>query len=346
MKLKITLIAFLLISIYGFGQNQEYLKLMESATKKIKVKSYDLAITDLGQCIKLNQAELDKLLASKKTLPQEKKYVLDPYEKRAICFFMKGTTANAKEDLDVIAKFDTSNTEYKAIKALDIAKSTQKQRGCALLKTEAKRGSEIAKQGFEDCFCWSEGVNLHKEGITANNLKKYDEAIQKLNIAKQILPDSGFVYAEIAKTLMGLGKSQEAINELNLAAGMKGNSYKTFLLRGEALFKLDSLNAAMSDLNQCLDLKPNLYEAHLLRAEICEKAEKWNAAIFDLEKCIKLKPENGLLYYKIALIRHNQLGDLLGACDYYKMALAREIEEAREMCNNCDSPKYMKKNQK
>ena len=345
MKCKFYLLLFALTASIAQAQTNDFKKNLDNGNAKIKVKAYDLAISDFGAAIKINQAEIDKLLATKKTLPAEKLYMIEPYLKRAICYFLTGSSSNAKSDLEIVATFDTSNTESKAIKANDLAKS-QKQKGCAQLRTEVSRGSLIAKQAFEDCFCWSEGVNLHKEATTANNLKKYDDAIQKLSIAKQILPDSGFVYAEMAKSLMGKGDHQSALNELNLAAGMKGNNYKTFLMRGEALFKLDSLNMAMSDLNKCMDMKPNFYEGHLLRADICEKAEKWNAAIFDLEKCIKLKPDNGMLYYRIALIRHNHLEDLFGACEYYKMALAREVEEAREMCTNCDSPKYMKKNQK
>ena len=346
MKKYFTLLSTLFFISAAFSQSNDFVKLMESGNQRMKARSLDLAISDFSQLIKQNQVEVDKLISSKKALPADKSYLLEPYLKRALCLFYQGNTGNAKKDLELVSIFDSENPEVKAIKLIEVAKSAEKQKGCALLRAEVSRGSAIAKQSFEDCFCWSEGVNLHKEGVTANNLKRFDEAIEKLNLAKQILPDSGFVYAEMAKALMGKGDSEGALKELNKAAGMKGNNYKTFFLRGEALLKLDSLDMAMNDLNQCMDLKPNFYEGHLLRAEICEKAEKWNAAIFDLEKCIKLKPENGQLYYKIALIRHNHLSDLLGACDYYKMALAREVEEAREMCTNCDSPKYMKKNQK
>jgi tetratricopeptide (TPR) repeat protein len=108
--------------------------------------------------------------------------------------------------------------------------------------------------------------------------------------------------------------------------------------------KADKLDSAFDDLNICLDLKKDYYDGYLLRAEVDEKQEKWNNAIFDYKQLIAMRPDYGMNYYKIALIKYNNLNDLLGACDMYKAAADRGIEEAKEMAANCANPKYMKKN--
>ena len=69
----------------------------------------------------------------------------------------------------------------------------------------------------------------------------------------------------------------------------------------------------------------------MLRAELDEKQEKWNNAIFDYKQLINMRPEYGMNYYKIALIKHNNLNDLLGACEMFKAAADRGVEDAKEM---------------
>jgi len=98
----------------------------------------------------------------------------------------------------------------------------------------------------------------------------------------------------------------------------------------------------MTDMNTCLKLNSTLYEGYLMRADIAEQSEQWADVIFNLKNCIKKKPDDGKLYYRVAVIMHEKQDDLHEACDYYRSASTKGVEEAKEMATNCDNLKYMK----
>jgi tetratricopeptide (TPR) repeat protein len=223
-------------------------------------------------------------------------------------------------------------------------KAGDKKFGCSSAREQMNKGSEIASKVFEDCFCWSEGITLYKEGMTQANLKRYDSALVKLNKALVILPDSGSIYAERAKVYLAKNETEKAFADIKTAIDKKTTNYKVYYLRAQINLKMDSLDDAFEDLNKCLDLKKDYEDGYKLRAEVDEKQEKWNNAIFDYNQLIKMRPDFGMNYYKIALIKHNNLNDLLGACDMFTAAANRGVEEAKEMAANCANPKYMKKN--
>ena len=249
-----------------------------------------------------------------------------------------------KADAEKVLVLDPKNADGLALMAYTKHKAGDKKGGCSIAREQINRGSEIAKKVFEDCFCWSEGITLYKEGMTQANLKRYDSALVKLNKALVILPDSGSIYAERAKVYLEKNEPEKALADLFMAISKKTSNYKVYYLRAQVYIKADKLDSAFDDLNICLDLKKDYYDGYLLRAEVDEKQEKWNNAIFDYKQLIAMRPDYGMNYYKIALIKYNNLNDLLGACDMYKAAADRGIEEAKEMAANCANPKYMKKN--
>jgi len=270
--------------------------------------------------------------------------MVDVYTRRATCYYNTGNYTAMKTDADKILAIDTANADARAFLAYLNHKAGNKKAGCTSAKIQVTKGSEVAKKVFEDCFCWSEGMTLYKEGTTQSNLKRYDVALVKLNEALAILPDSGSIYAERAKIYFEKNEPAKAIADINTAIAKKTSNYKVYYLRAQVYMKADKLDSAFEDLNQCLNLKKDYYDGYLLRAEIDEKQEKWNNAIFDYNQLIRMRPDFGMNYYKIALVKHNELNDLLGACDMYTAAANRGVEEAKEMAANCANPKYMKKN--
>ena len=204
----------------------------------------------------------------------------------------------------------------------------------------------MAKQVFEECFCWSEGVNLAKESASKNALKKYDEAFELIEKAIKILPDSGSFYAEKGKALMGKNEHEKALKELKHAAQLNKSNYKVYYYLGMAYNNLSKSDSAFESLTTAVNLSRNNFDVIYLRAEVAEKMEQWNAAVFDLQQCIKIRPGDGKLYFKVAEIKHYKQEDLLGSCEFYNSAFGRGLEEAKEMADNCNNPKYMKKNLK
>ncbi|MFL5751849.1 MAG: tetratricopeptide repeat protein [Bacteroidia bacterium] len=329
------------ISLTSFAQG-DFKKHMDSGNQKYKIKSYNLAIPDYDNAIKLVSVDIDKMIAAKTQISEDKKYMLEPYVKRASCFYFAGNASLMKGDLEKVAALDSTNPDAKALRAYDKFKSGDKVKGCMGMQTQARKGSAIAKQVFDECFCWSEGVNMAKEATSKNNLRKYDEALPLAETALEILPDSGYIYAEKGKALIGLKKNEEAVKALRIGASLNKSNYKIYYQLGIAYNNLEKTDSAYIFLNTAATLSRNMYEIIFMRAEIAERLEQWNAAVFDLQNCIKQKPDNGDLYYRIALIKHNHQDDLLGACEYYNGASARGNEEAKEMATNCNNQKYMK----
>ncbi|HXU25675.1 MAG TPA: tetratricopeptide repeat protein [Bacteroidia bacterium] len=318
------------------ANNKDY----EDGNTKFKGKSYALAIQAYDKAIALVDAD-----AKKSNLNYDiKKCMVDVYTRRATCYYYTGNYTAMKADADKILSVDTANADVRALLGYPKYKAGNKKEACATIRTQIIKGSEIGKKVFEDCFCWTEGMILYKDGLTQSNLKRYDAALVKLNEALTILPDSGAIYAERAKVYLETNQPEKAMADIDMAIAKKTRNYKVYYLRAQANIKVDKLDSAFEDLNTCLNLKKDYYDAYLLRAEVAEKQEKWNNAVFDYNLLIKMRPDFGMNYYKLALVKHNGLNDLLGACDMYTAAANRGVEEAKEMATNCATPKYMRKN--
>ena len=318
------------------ANNKDY----EDGNIKFKGKSYGLAIQAYDKAIAVIEAD-----AKKPDLNYDiKKCMVDVYTRRATCYYNTGNYTAMKADADKVLALDTANTDARALLAYPKYKAGNKKEACTIIRTQIIKGSEIGKKVFEDCFCWTEGMILYKDGLTQSNLKRYDAALVKLNEALTILPDSGAIYAERAKVYLEKNEPEKAMADIDMAIAKKTRNYKVYYLRAQANIKADKLDSAFEDLNKCLELKKDYYDGYLLRAEVDEKQEKWNNAIFDYNQLIKMRPDFGMNYYKVALVKHNGMDDLLGACDMFTAAANRGVEEAKEMAANCANPRYMKKN--
>ncbi len=332
-----------LFTVNCFAQSPALVKLMESANAKFKIKSYKLALTDYEAAIKLVQPDVDKLTATKSQITSANAYLLEPYVKKANCDFYLSNTPALQKDYETIIKLDSANAEAKAIKGYLTHKDGKKAEGCAAMKANSAN-SLIAKKGFEDCFCWSEGVNEAKAAKSANMLKKFDEALTHINNAIAIMPDSAYVYAERANTFNGKGNTKAAISDLTKAITMKPNNYKFWHQRGMIFFNLNKHDSAFADLSKCIELNQTIFDAYYTRAIVCEKLQQWNSAIYDYKHAVTLNQEKkGELYFALATIYKEQLENIPEACTYYTASFQAGYEEAAEMSKMCADPKFKKK---
>lgn len=343
--MKNTLLGILFVVVFTLkSQTPDFKKNYEDGNLKYKTKSFSLAILSYDKAIAIIQSEADKALKSKTPLGDDKRYISDIYARRATCYYHTGNHIAMKTDIDRVLILEPQNADALGLSAYIRHKAGDKKGSCIAMRAQINKGSEVSRKVFDDCFCWSEGVALYKEGVSLATLKKYDTALVKLNKAIAMLPDSGSFYAERAKIYLEKDESGKSLADLYTAIEKKTNSYKVYYLRAKVYVKSEKLDSAFEDLNTCLELKKDFYEGYLLRAEVDEKQEKWNNAIYDYNKLTKIRPEDGMNFYKLAIIKHNHLNDLLGACDMYTAAANRGVEEAKAMAANCADPKYMKKN--
>ena len=323
------------------AQSPEFKKNFEDGNIKFKSKSYSLAIPSFDNAIKAIEDDATAAVALKKVNTPQTKLMAEAYAKRGACYFITGNGFAMKSDADMALSLDTGNADAKALLAYNIHKS-DKKRGCKDIRKAIIGGSEIGEKVFEECFCWSEGFNLAKEAESKANIQKWDEAIKFANEAIEIIPDSGAPYASRAKAWMGKNEPEKALLDMNMAISKHATNHKVYFTRAQVFLKAGKADSAFLDLNKCIELKPDNYDAILLRAEVNEELQQWNAAVYDYGLLIKMRPDFGMNYYKCALVKHNKQEDLLSACDYYKAAAARGVEEAKEMATNCGTPKYMR----
>ncbi len=341
---RILLVAALFTGLTASAQTPAFKKSFEDANAKYKAKSYSLAIPSYDKAIKEIEDDANAALELKKASTPEMKTWAEAYSKRSMCNYFTGSTYAMNSDADMALKLDTGNADAKAVKAYNLYKGggSDKKKACKQIRRAILQGSEGGEKIFEECFCWSEGFNLAKDADSKASLQKYDEAIKMASEAIEIIPDSGNAYAARARGYLGKGEADKALADMNLAIAKKASSYKVYFTRAQVYLKAGKADSAFLDLNKCIELKKDNYDAILLRAEVNEELQQWNAAVFDYNMLIKMRPDFGRNYYKMALVKHLKQDDLLGACDYYKAAAARGVEEAVEMSTNCGTPKYMK----
>jgi tetratricopeptide (TPR) repeat protein len=324
------------------AQTPEFKKAMDNGNAKYKIKSYNLAIMDYDAAIKIIGPEVDKLVAAKTPLTPEQKYMIQPYELRATCYYYAGNPAKMKMDVDKVLMLDSSNANAKALAAYDTYKAGKKVEGCIGLQAQVKNGSDIAPVVYKNCYCAAEGATLAKDASGLNIAKKYDEALAKANLAIQIVPDSGYANAEKATALMGKEDNAEALKSFNIAIAQSQKSYKAYYNRAQLFMKAGKADSAQMDMNMCMKLNPTFYDGYYFRSQICEELQQWASAIFDLKQCIRLHSQDGKLDYHVAELYHLKVDDLYEACPYYKSSADKGYEPAKEMAANCGNQRWMK----
>jgi len=322
------------------AQSPEAKKNFESGNAKMLASDYNGAIPYLDKSVELVENEAKSALKAK----TQNKALSEIYSKRAICYYYTQSLSALRSDAETALPLDSTNGDAKSVMGAGMYKTGEKRTACAAIRKGILMGSTAGNKMFDDCFCWSEGVNLAKEGENEVYGKRYDAALKLLDQAIAIIPDSGYVYASRAKVYMEKNMPEKALADMNTAVYKKASTHKVYFLRAQIFMKAGKADSAFLDLNKCIELKKDYYDAILLRAEASEELGQWNAAVYDYGLLIKLRPDYGMNYYKCALVKHNKQEDLLSACDYYKAAAARGVEEAKEMATNCATPKYMKKN--
>jgi tetratricopeptide (TPR) repeat protein len=324
------------------AQTPDFKKAMDNGNAKYKIKSYNLAIMDYDAAIKIIGPEVDKLVAAKTPLAPEQKYMVQPYELRATCYYHAGNPAKMKMDADRVLLLDSSNANAKALLAYDLYKAGKKADGCAGIVAQIKKESDIAPVIYKNCYCAAEGATLSKEASGLNIAKKYDEALAKAEQALLIVPDSGYAHAEKGAALLGKGNSEEALKSLSIAIAQSQKSYKAYYNRAQIYMKLGKADSAQMDMNMCMKLNPGFYDGYYFRSQICEELQQWSSAIFDLKQCMKLHSADGKLDFHVAELYHQKQDDLYEACPYYKSSADKGYEPAKEMAANCGNPRYMK----
>ncbi len=335
---------FLLFPFLFVAQTPSFKQLMDNGDRKYAVKSYKEAYKEYDAALKLIASELDLMSQNKQQIGKDHADWLKCLVYRARCAYYTSNIAQATADADKILSVDSLNADAKAVKSYVKYKGGDKMNACRELKTEHKKGNELSGKIYEDCFCWSEGITQFREANSAFSLAKNAEALNYVDNAIDILPDSISYQVKKGEIALKMENYNLAHTVFSTAINKDPTNFKGWYLRGITNLKMEKNDSAFNDISECIKLNSFSYEAYYKRAEICIELEQYQSAIYDYNQCLRIKPNEGELYFKIAIIKRDNILDELGACEAFKKAAALGYEEANEFVLDCNTPKKKKKN--
>jgi Flp pilus assembly protein TadD len=162
--------------------------------------------------------------------------------------------------------------------------------------------------------------------------KRYEDAVQSCDAARELAPDQPLPLAVRARALVMLGRYEQAERSFDQYLQEGGEAVSDiFIGRGLARMKLGKYPEAAEDYTRALERTPdaNLYQhrgwAHFF-------ADAWKLALRDFSKAIQMNPEVGDPYTGRGLARV-MLGDYRGAVADAEAALQREPRTPEMMHN-------------
>lgn len=201
--------------------------------------------------------------------------------------------------------------------------------GAALTYSDTMK---VAKDAYQNYFCWESAQEYYKKGMTEVSIKEYPEALRDMRIACMMSSDSGNYYGYLGMAYQGVGKADSAVAAFAKAIKLNPNSYSAYYYRGLVEEDKQQYQEAFDDLSKAIKISPKSAEAYIHRANVCENLDKEAAAQYDYQQIIVFKPDYGQAYYKIALYRQ-KLGQ--DACDYFKKAADLGVDDAQSYVDDC-----------
>jgi tetratricopeptide (TPR) repeat protein len=339
--MKITWIFFL--PVLFFGQVNDFGKLISAADSRFSIKNYKEAFTEYDKAYKLISSDLERNLKSKNganNVKPEWKHCLSRHAQSA---YLIADYAQAKRDAEKLFQIDSADASAKTIFGFSTFKEGDKLAGCKSIAEKISAIFPFATRVYDDCFCWTEGISQYREAISALNLAREKEALDFINNAILLVPDSINYQLFKGEICLKMENYPLALTQFNNAVMRDSSNFKAWYLRGSANLKAGNAEQAFKDLSYCIELNPYSVSALRQRGETCEQLQQFQSAIYDYQQCMKLDKTNGEFYYRIGLIRLNELNDNDGACSAFSKAAELGFEEASPFVEECKNPKKKKK---
>lgn len=306
------------------------------------INAYNLEITKIDaearRITKLKQdyekmSEFDKMSSNqdeiKKTYPDWAKL----YYGRAMGNIGLAKKADAKPDLDMAIGLDDKLADAYYQRALIIKSKETMDAACQDISRAVSLGSEKAKIAYDDNFCWNTAAQHYKEGASKVTLRKYDEAVNELNLAIAICPDSGSYYSKRGQAYQGLGKKTLALEDFSKAIEISPKNPDAYYQMGLYYFNLDEFEKAFEYFSKSINIAPT-YEMYMYRAQCCERTNKMTSAIYDYTQAISMRVSDPEAYYRRGLIERD-MKDMSKACKDFTKASQLGNTDATEYLKEC-----------
>jgi tetratricopeptide (TPR) repeat protein len=328
------------------------------AIGKIKQSTgnYDGAIADFTEAIKRNEAEVSQYLV--KLNNYDKISPFDRAEKGietpavdinfAIPYYLRGIAySNTKKNDDALNDFNTTikinpqlgSAYYERGKILWSV--GRKDEGCMDLSMAGSLKDSIAQQLFGENFCWQQALNAYKDASSKLRLNEFQEALDIIQKAVKLCPDSANYLGVRGRAYLGIGKYDLAMQDFDKAVSMNNNSIDAYFGRGMAYYSKNKFQEAFDDLAKAIALDNKFSDAYLYRAYVCEGMEKNQSALYDYQEVQHLCPSDGLAFFRSGMLR-NIMNDPK-ACADFKKAASLGNADAQEYADKCNTTAKKKK---
>jgi arylsulfatase A-like enzyme/Tfp pilus assembly protein PilF len=245
----------------------------------------------------------------------------DPGQDRNILEKNKLTAVRIAAELDTFAKRAGANAPEAARASLD-AQSVEKLRAMGYMassKTDAGFGGvdpkahiQVANDLHEANLRIEEGKELtavpllehvvaadpqipHAQyflGVAYKEMREYDKAIQHLDKAIQLVPDSMMGHYEIALALYQKGDLKLSATHLEIVVEHSPDWTDARFSLAAIYARTDRIPEALANLDTTLQLDPDHYRANLLRGRILSLEGDAAGALPNLEKAARVEPKS------------------------------------------------------
>jgi tetratricopeptide (TPR) repeat protein len=349
-QLLLSVCGMLLFSSLTFSQADVNI---DNGLVKRKSGNHNGAIYDFGLSIKEHSTETQKYLTAleeynkvpdfekaEKGLeaPQVDAKLANAYLLRGQSYSNMGKNDDAMNDFNTAVKIDSKMGAAYYERGRILWTTGKKDEGCIELGIAASLKDSLAKEAFDEKFCWKEAVANSSEAASKLRLNDYQGALDKIGPAIRLCPDSARYLGIRGRALFGLGKTDLAMKDFDKAIAMNQNSLDAYLGRGMAHYLKNKHSEACADLSKVIDMDNKQVDAYLYRAYACEGMDKNTSALFDYQQVQRLKPGDAMPFMKSASLR-GAMNDPKGACNDYKRAAALGNSEAIDLYEKCSKVK-------
>ena len=167
---------------------------------------------------------------------------------------------------------------------------------------------------------------LDSLAVVYKELKLYKNAIEILEHALKLYPDSNYYKLELIDLLIDEKKYDEAVNIINEVENKHPNYACIYNSKARVDYRLKNLEQALNDINECIKLDNKNAESYYFKGLILNDLNRFDEAKETIYEAIKLNPSIAKYYSQMAR-SYQGLSDFESALLYSKEAVEINQDE-------------------
>ena len=167
----------------------------------------------------------------------------------------------------------------------------------------------------------------NSRGLANRLLGRLNEAVNDFTLAIHIKDDYSRPYNNRGAVYLAQGQPERAIEDFSKAIELDSHYADPYSNRGSVEHQLGRDEAALKDLDEALRLNPKFADAYQNRGVVKNVLKLFPEALADFNQALKLNPDNGGVHLGRGISKL-YLGDKTGACEDWRVASARGVNDA------------------